>query len=99
MRIENWGVELMEPIKKPRIKICCITSAKEAWLAIKYGASAVGLVSEMPSGPGPISEELIDKITKTLPPFFSAFFIDFKTGSNRNYCTAQTVSDKCYTTH
>ncbi len=54
MRIENWGVELMEPIKKPRVKICCITSVKEAWLAIKYGASAVGLVSEMPSGPGPI---------------------------------------------
>ena len=78
MGIENWGVELMEPIKKPRIKICCITSAKEAWLAIKYGASAVGLVSEMPSGPGPISEELIAKITKTLPPSVSSFLLTSK---------------------
>ena len=78
MRIENWGVELMEPIKKPRVKICCITSVKEAWLAIKYGASAVGLVSEMPSGPGPISEELIAKITKTLPPSVSSFLLTSK---------------------
>ena len=68
----------MEPIRKPRVKICCITSVKEAWLAIKYGASAVGLVSEMPSGPGPISEELIAKITKTLPPSVSSFLLTSK---------------------
>ena len=39
---------------KPFIKICCIASREEARLAISAGASAIGLVSAMPSGPGPI---------------------------------------------
>ncbi|MDF5715983.1 MAG: hypothetical protein PUP93_19380 [Rhizonema sp. NSF051] len=46
----------------PRVKICCISSVEEAWTAIRYGASALGLVSAMPSGPGVIDEELIAKI-------------------------------------
>ena len=41
-----------------QVKICCIASIEEASLAIKYGASAIGLVSEMPSGPGVISENV-----------------------------------------
>lgn len=49
----------MEPTQKPRVKICCISSVEEAWLAIRYGASALGLVSRMPSGPGVIADELI----------------------------------------
>lgn len=68
----------MEPVGKPRVKICCIQNIKEAWLAIKYGASAVGLVSEMPSGPGPIPEELIAKIAKTIPPSVSSFLLTSK---------------------
>lgn len=58
----------MEHINKPRIKICCIGSIEEAQLAIRYGASAVGLVSAMPSGPGPIEEDLIAQIAATIPP-------------------------------
>ncbi len=58
----------MEPTSKPRVKICCIGSVAEAWLAVRYGASAVGLVSEMPSGPGPIAEEEIAQIAVTVPP-------------------------------
>ena len=46
------------------IKICCILSIDEANLAIKYGADALGLVGKMPSGPGPIDDELILKITE-----------------------------------
>ena len=42
----------------PRVKICCIKSIEEASMAVGYGASAIGLVSEMPSGPGPISVKL-----------------------------------------
>lgn len=68
----------MEPVKKPRVKICCIASIEEAWLAIKYGASAIGLVSEMPSGPGPISEDLIAKIAKIVPPGVSSFLLTSK---------------------
>ena len=39
-----------------RVKICCISSTDEAKMAISYGASALGLVSNMPSGPGIISD-------------------------------------------
>ena len=63
---------------KPVVKICCIQSVEEAKLAIKYGASAVGLVSEMPSGPGPIPEELIKKIAATIPPGVSSFLLTSK---------------------
>ena len=69
---------MMEIVGRPRVKICCIKSVKEAWLAIKYGASAVGLVSEMPSGPGPIPEDLIAKIAKTIPPSVSSFLLTSK---------------------
>jgi phosphoribosylanthranilate isomerase len=62
----------------PRVKICCIMSVEEAWLAIRYGASALGLVSEMPSGPGPIPESLIAEISRTLPPSVSSFLLTSK---------------------
>ena len=52
----------------PRIKICCISSEDEARIAIESGASAIGLVARMPSGPGPIPDELIRQIAKTVPP-------------------------------
>src|SRR6185312_15283947 len=60
---------------KPRVKICCIASVEEAWMAIDAGASAVGLVSAMPSGPGPIPEDLIAEIAATVPPGVSSFLL------------------------
>ncbi len=45
-----------------RFKVCCISSTKEADLAIAAGAAAVGLVGEMPNGPGPISDDEIKEI-------------------------------------
>ncbi|HWF90303.1 MAG TPA: phosphoribosylanthranilate isomerase [Pyrinomonadaceae bacterium] len=60
---------------KPRVKICCMASVAEAWMAIEAGASAVGLVSAMPSGPGPIAEELIAEIAATIPPGVSSFLL------------------------
>jgi phosphoribosylanthranilate isomerase len=60
---------------RPRVKICCIASVDEARLAIRYGASAVGLVSAMPSGPGPIDEELIAEIAATIPPGVASFLL------------------------
>lgn len=44
-------------------------------MAIEHGASAVGLVSEMPSGPGPIPETLIAEIAATIPPGISSFLL------------------------
>jgi phosphoribosylanthranilate isomerase len=52
-----------------RIKICCIANSEEASIAKSLGADAIGLVSEMPSGPGMISEFQIKQIIKKLPPF------------------------------
>jgi len=51
-----------------RIKICCISSVIEAQLAIDHGASAIGLVSNMPSGPGVIPESRITEIAAIVPP-------------------------------
>jgi phosphoribosylanthranilate isomerase len=65
----------MKATRRPRIKICCIASVEEAALAIDFGASAVGLVSAMPSGPGPISEERIAEIAATIPPPISSFLL------------------------
>lgn len=50
----------------PAIKICCIGSFDEARLAIDAGASALGLVSAMPSGPGVIDEALIAQIATSV---------------------------------
>ena len=57
----------MKQTIKPRVKICCISSIEEAKMAIIYGASALGLVSAMPSGLGMISEELIGEIAAVVP--------------------------------
>lgn len=50
------------------VKICCIHSVAEARLAVDLGASAIGLVSAMPSGPGVIPETRIGEIADTVPP-------------------------------
>lgn len=60
---------------RPRVKICCIANEKEAADAICFGASAIGLVGEMPSGPGPISDEEIRAIAKTVPPPIATFLL------------------------
>ncbi|MEW6209729.1 MAG: phosphoribosylanthranilate isomerase [Acidobacteriota bacterium] len=68
----------MHPTRSPRVKICCIASVEEARVAVHFGASALGLVSEMPSGPGVISEELIAEIAVTIPPSVSSFLLTSK---------------------
>jgi phosphoribosylanthranilate isomerase len=68
----------MKPSTRTRVKICCIASIQEAVLAIEAGASAVGLVSAMPSGPGPIAEDLIAEIAVTIPPAIGSFLLTCK---------------------
>jgi phosphoribosylanthranilate isomerase len=58
-----------------RVKICCISSVEEARTAIEAGADAIGLVSSMPSGPGVISEDLIQAIARTVPPPVATFLL------------------------
>jgi phosphoribosylanthranilate isomerase len=60
---------------RTRIKICCIMTAKEAEMAIAAGADAIGLVAEMPSGPGPIADDLIAEIAASVPPPVATFLL------------------------
>jgi phosphoribosylanthranilate isomerase len=55
--------------------VCCIATIKEAELAINHGASAVGLVSQMPSGPGVIEDDRIEEIAARIPPEVSTFLL------------------------
>jgi phosphoribosylanthranilate isomerase len=65
----------MNPTHTPRVKICCIASIDEAALAVDCGASALGLVSHMPSGPGVIGDKLIADIAATVPPAIGTFLL------------------------
>ena len=78
----------------PKVKICCISSSNEAKLAIKYGASAIGLVSEMPSGPGVISEDLIEEIASSVSAEINTFLLT----SNTNVTSIIEQHRKCKTT-
>ncbi len=62
-----------------RLKVCCIASVDEARIAIAAGADALGLVARMPSGPGPIADELIRDIAASVPPPIATFLLTSET--------------------
>ncbi len=66
-----------------RVKICCINSVGEAKTAISFGASAVGLVARMPSGPGPIGDDLILSIARSVPPPIATFMLTSETSAEK----------------
>ena len=72
----NWAMTT-------RIKICCISSIDEAKMAIEFGASALGLVAKMPSGPGVITDEEILQITKSIPPTIASFLLTSETSAEK----------------
>jgi phosphoribosylanthranilate isomerase len=63
----------------PKIKICCIRNFEEATLAINAGASALGLVGAMPSGPGVITDAEIHSIAGLVPPSIATFLLTSET--------------------
>lgn len=65
----------------PRLKVCCIASIEEARAAVAHGASALGLVAAMPSGPGVIAEEAIAEIARHVPPPIATFLLTSATTS------------------
>lgn len=69
----------LAPTVTPRLKVCCIASVEEALLAVDAGASALGLVGAMPSGPGPIDDALIAAIAARVPPPVAAFLLTSET--------------------
>ena len=64
---------------RTHVKICCMGSVEEANMAIELGASAIGLVSRMPSGPGPIEEDLIAEIVTAVGDRVETFLLTSET--------------------
>lgn len=50
-------------------------------MAISAGASAIGLVGRMPSGPGPIPDDLIRTIAASVPPPVATFLLTCETSA------------------
>ncbi len=69
-------------MKNVKVKICCIKTIEEAKLAISLGASAIGLVSEMPSGPGVIGTASIVEISNYVSSKVDTFLLTSKQDSN-----------------
>src|SRR5215212_10952284 len=66
---------MRSPANHTRVKVCCMKSIDEVWMAVEAGAAAVGLVSPMPSGLGPISNEKAAEIAAEVPPGIDAFLL------------------------
>lgn len=52
-------------------------------MAIHHGASAIGLVGHMPSGPGVISDELIFSIAQKVPTTIETFLLTSETSADQ----------------
>ena len=78
-----------------QIKICCISSIEEAEMAIEAGATAIGLVGQMPSGPGIIEDDLIGEIAAAVKGRVQTFLLTSETtfeGILAHYEKAQTTT-------
>ena len=73
-----------------------MASVGEAAMAVEAGASAVGLVSHMPSGPGVIRDELIAEIAATVPPAIGTFLLTSRQSvdeivAQQRFCRTNTI--------
>ena len=79
-----------------RLKVCCVESEDESRLAVALGASALGLVSAMPSGPGVIGEDRLASIAGRVPPGVATFLLTSATSveevvAQQRRCRTSTV--------
>lgn len=91
-----FGKTTTKPVSKTRIKICCIASPDESRLAVAAGADAIGLVGEMPSGPGVIDDETARAIARATPPPIATFLLTSRTEAvdivdHVRFCETNTV--------
>ncbi len=61
------------------IKICCMQNLDEIRLAASHKVTAVGLVSAMPSGPGPVSDAVIEQLVPEVPRGTRTFLLTSRT--------------------
>ena len=81
---------------RTRVKICCIASVEEALMAISYGASAIGLVGEMPTGPGVITDDQARTIAGAVQSQVETFLLTSREtatdiADHIEYCSPNTV--------
>ena len=65
-------------------------------MAVEAGASALGLVSHMPSGPGVIRDELVAEIAATIPPAIGIFLLTSRQSvdgivAQQRFCRTNTI--------
>lgn len=65
-------------------------------MAVEAGASALGLVSHMPSGPGVIGDELIAEIAARVPPAIGTFLLTSRQSvdeivTQQHFCRTNTI--------
>lgn len=70
---------MQRPLNDVQLKVCCIASVAEAELALAHGADALGLVSAMPSGPGPIPDHDIAFIARAVRGRARTFLLTSRT--------------------
>jgi phosphoribosylanthranilate isomerase len=79
---------------RPRVKICCISNTLEAEMAIAHGADVLGLVGPMPSGPGIISNAMIQQISWGAGPILT-FLLTSETEPERIIAHCRTAQTNC----
>jgi phosphoribosylanthranilate isomerase len=75
---------MIQAAPRPIVKVCCIASVEEARMAMQAGAAALGLVSQMPSGPGVIADDLVARIAAAVaasPSAADTFLLTSRTGA------------------
>ena len=83
-------------MRRTRVKVCCIADPDEAHMAIAAGADALGLVGEMPSGPGPIDDDTARRIAQQVPPPVATFLLTSRVRGTDivdhiHYCGTNTI--------
>jgi phosphoribosylanthranilate isomerase len=84
----------MSQFYRPRVKICCISNTLEAEMALAHGADVLGLVGPMPSGPGVISNAMIQQISWGVGPILT-FLLTSETEPEQIIAHCRTAQTNC----
>lgn len=77
-----------------KLKICCIKNAREADLAHRAGATCLGLVGAMPSGPGILADDAIRAIIRSAPPTANCVLLSSESTPESLIAHAESVGAK-----
>ena len=73
---ENNHMQLSQSFSFPRVKICGMKDPDSIMTAVKYGADAVGFITEVPiSTPRKVDKETARKLVASTPPLVSTVMV------------------------